>query len=211
MMKLPEIRDALYRELAPLLPGWKLVKKDDFVRKIPGGKQRIVVPVVDYRPEYRFSLVLVTRLDAVQEITNQFSGARPAYHSVTSTSMTQLDYFFPGERPPKQYSVHDDSDIRAAVADLAPVIREQILPFLDRHQSIQALDAALNGADQRIDTSDISARTLHAVVLAYLADNPRFEELVARYQAELEKFPALAKSRERLAQLVEYLRSQRAS
>jgi hypothetical protein len=125
--------------------------------------------------------------------------------------MTQLEYFFPGERPPKQYSVHNEDEIRAAVAELAPVIRDKILPFLDQHQDVATLDAALNGDDPRIDTSDITSRTLHAVVLAHLAGNPRFEELVARYQAELEKFSALGKSRERLAQLVEYLRSQRAS
>ena len=49
-----ETRYAMYRELAPNLLGWKLVKKAQaFVRPIAGGGQRIIIDVVDYKPEYR--------------------------------------------------------------------------------------------------------------------------------------------------------------
>ncbi len=207
-MKKSEVRDAVYRELAPFLPGWKLVKKDEaFVRAIAGGTQKVLVPLIDYNPEFRFSLVLATRLDAVEALFNQFSGAPATAKGTTLTAMTQLAYFFPGEAK-KQYSVRTEADIHAAAAELGALLSTMILPFLDQHADLAALDRAMNGADPQFDTSDLTSRTMHALVVARLASNPRFEELATTYQNAMQAFPEMSK--QKVAGLVQHLRTMQA-
>jgi hypothetical protein len=200
-MKLTEVRDAMYRELTPLLPGWKLVKKAQaFVRPIPGGEQRIVVGVVDYKPEYRISLALATRLEAAEELFHRSSGIPAAVQASSFTAVTQLAYFYPNQPEPKQFAVHDEAEIAAAVSAMAPVLREHGLPLLDRTRTVEALDAAMNGDDRAFDTSERTMRALHGLAVAHLARNPHFDELVARYQAEMIRYPD--EQKQRVANLV---------
>jgi hypothetical protein len=200
-----EVRTALYRELAPLCPGWTLVKKENaFVRTIPGGAQKVLVSLVDYNPKFRFALVFATRLEKVEAIANRFSGATPKTTSITLTTMTQLSYFFPGTQD-KELSVTTEAEIIAAIRALAPMIRERALPLMDARRSVAALDVALNGGDPTFDTSDRTSRTLRALTLARLAGNPRFEELAATYENGLRAYPSL--SRTKVSRLLAYLRS----
>src|SRR5262245_31307809 len=129
-MNKSQVRETLYRALEPLLPGWKLVKKQGgFVRKIAAGNQKLLIPLIDYNPEFRFSLVFLTRLDVVEEISNRFSGALGS--SDTATSIVQLSYFLPDEGVTKEFAVRTEEEIRATVFRLAEPLDKQILPFLD--------------------------------------------------------------------------------
>src|SRR5215831_5450844 len=142
-MKKQEVRDALFGYLQPYLPAWKSVKKDEaFVRSIPGGAQKIFISLVDYNPEFRFSLTFATRIDRVEDIVNQFNEAPASAHKTTLTSMTQLSYFFPGDPEAKQYSVQTNDEIRKAVDEVGAVLRTEALPFMDTHRDIAALDRA---------------------------------------------------------------------
>ena len=186
-MKINEVRDAMYQELTPHLPGWKLVKKQQgFVRTIDGGDQRIVIDAVDYRPEYRVTLTFVTRLDAVEAVFHRATGTPPSQFGFTAA--TQLVYFFPGESPPKQFKVHDRAEIAAAMNALAPVLRERALPLMDRTRTVEELDAAMNGDDRAFDMSALQPRVMHGLIVAHFARNPRFDDLVRRYQAEMSAF-----------------------
>lgn len=203
-MKKQEVRDALYRYLQPYLPGWKAVKKDDaFVCPVPGGVQKIFISLVDYNPEFRFSLTFATRIDRVEDIVNRFNQAPESVHKTTVTSMTQLSYFFASEPDPKQYSVKTEDDIRNAVDKVGAVLRDRALPFMDAHRDVAALDRVMNGGDARFDTSDPTSRAISALAVAKLAGNPRFEQLAESYSASIQHFPEI--SRQELAQVIEYL------
>jgi len=109
-MKIQEVRDALYRELAPLLPGWKLVKKEQgFMRAFAGGRQGVFVPIWDYNPEFKFSLAFGTRLDAAEALVHRVSGVQGADQKASMTMVTQLAYFFSGEQK-KQIRVTTPED-----------------------------------------------------------------------------------------------------
>jgi hypothetical protein len=208
-MKLGDVRDALYDGLARCLPGWKLSKKDEgFVRQTPWGRQRILVPIWNYRPEYLFSFVLTTRLDAAEEIFNLYSGVAAHLQAQTPTTMTQLSYFFDGAAQTKRFSVTTERDISDAIDSLAPLLSSRILPFLDTHRDATSIDAGLNGDDKGFDTSDLASRGLHAVIVAHLANNPRFEDIVQAHRLAFEKMDVRA--REGFAAVVKHLRDQRA-
>ena len=205
-MKKQEVRDALYLGLGAYLPGWKVVKKDEaFVRPITGGVQKIFVGIVDYNPEFRVSLTFATRIERVENIFNGVFGVPSSEEKLSLTSMTQLDYFFPNQPKPMQFSVRTDEDLRKAIDAMGSILRDKALAFLDAHQDLAALDRAMNGGDPAFDVSDPTNRAMHALTVAKLTGNPRFEDLATSYQATIQHFPEMSK--QQLARVIEHLRA----
>jgi hypothetical protein len=202
-----EVREALYKELAPLFRGFRLKKSEEgFVRAIPGGTQKVLVPLFDYKPVFIFSLMLCTRMDEVERIFNLFSGSPPKYQAMTLTSMTPLEFFYPDCQGKKEYKVETAEDVRNAVQDLS-AISGKINLFLDQYQDVKSLDAAMNSGDgPRFDRSSDPYRAMHVLTLARLAKNPEFERLVAGYQAQAHNWNAVDKKK--LDDLVSYLKQQ---
>ena len=90
-----EVRRMIVDAVTPVVSpaGFRFKKATEaFVRKIDGGRQELGLPLVDYNPVFRFSFTLCIRLEAVQEITNRFSGSPSKYHSMTLTSISQLEF-----------------------------------------------------------------------------------------------------------------------
>jgi hypothetical protein len=203
-MNKTEIRDLIYRELSPLLPGFKpRPREESFVRVIPDGKQALMVAIVDHKPEYRFSLVVAIRLEPVQQIVNQFSGSPPKYHKITTTTLTQLHWFLPGEPSPKQYSVTNEGEVVQAVKWLAPTIQQKILPFFDRYKDVKTIDEMMNRRDPSPDSTHMPMRGLTALAVARLAGNPDFETLAAKILSPMHCEPPLA---QKFTALIEHLR-----
>jgi hypothetical protein len=202
-----DVRDLVYAELSKALlsSGFRLNKSEGaFVRKIPGGLQKIFVPLIDYNPDFIFSLMVGIRLDAVEDIFNRFSGAQGQGQQKTLTSMTPLAYFTEGRR--KDYKVSTPAEIEIALSDLASVIESKILPFLKQYHDVQSLDSAINTTTPtEFDTSNLASHAMHSVILAKLAGKNRFNDLVAKYENEMKgHIPA---DRERFTRLVAYLQS----
>jgi hypothetical protein len=201
-MKKQEIRDFIYAGLKEVLvgAGFKLNKKEGaFSRSIPNGFQRIYVPLYDYNPEFVFSLTIGIRLDAVEDIFNQFSGAMGPGQAQTTTSLTQLGYFA-GENQ-KEYRVSTKEEIDSALSDLTALINSKILPFLEQYQDVPSLDDAINRKKlPGFDSTELLSHAMHSITLAKLAGNPSFSALVTEYAKALENFhPADRERFDRLA------------
>jgi len=190
-MKKQEIRDFVYAGLKEILggAGFKLNKKEGaFTRSIPKGFQRIYVPLYDYNPLFVFSLTIGIRLDAVEDIFNQFSGAMGPGQAQTTTSLTQLGYFT--QENPKEYEVSTKEEIDSALSDLTTLINSKILPFLEQYQDVQSLDDAINRKKlPGFDSTHPLSHAMHSIILAKLANNPSFSALVAEYAKSSENFP----------------------
>ncbi len=203
-MKKQEVSNLIYAGLKEILPGdFRLNKREGaFTRMIPNGFQRIYVPLFDFNPVFAFSLTIGIRLDVVEEIFNQFSGANDAGKSQTTTSLTQLGYFTQEDR--KEYKVSNEQEIGAAISQLTPIINSKILPFLEQYQDVQSLDEVINRKKlPGFDSSNLLSHAMHAIILAQLSGNVAFPALVAEYAKSLEKFqPA---DRERFDRLVAFL------
>jgi hypothetical protein len=188
-MKKPEVRDLLYSRLSDVLKpaGFRVRKADEaLVRPISGGLNRLYVALWDYNPVFQFSLTAGIRIDAVEELFHHCSGSPPAYHKMSSTTLTQLSYF----TKPAEFEVTTPEEIVAAVDHLTPVITGKIVPFFDRYTDLATLDRALNGGeDPGADTTHLPSRALHWVAIAYLANNPHVEEIAARFAQEMQTFP----------------------
>lgn len=205
-MKKKEIRDFVYAGLKEILggAGFKLNKGEGaFTRSIPNGFQRIYVSLYDYNPLFVFSLTIGIRLDAVEEIFNQFSGATGAGQAQTTTSLTPLGYFTQENR--KEYEVSTKEEIDSGLSDLTTVINSKILPFLEQYQDVQSLDDAINRKKlPGFDNTQLLSQAMHSIILAKLAGNPSFAALVTEYAKSIDNFPA--PDRERFDRLASSLR-----
>lgn len=188
-VKKTEVRQMLYDGLGGVLTpaGFRLRKGEEaFVRPMSGGLNRLSVALWDYSPTFEFSLVAGIRIDAVEELFHLCSGSPPAYQKLSSTTLTQLSYFI----QPADIKVSTPEEITAAIHRLTPVISGEILPFFTKYADIESLDQALNaGQDPKLDSTQQPSRALHWLSIAYLAGNPRLDEIAARFHTEMQAFP----------------------
>ncbi len=203
-MKKQEMKNLLFEMLGSILSAteFRLKKSEDaFVRKIPNGRQMLGLPLLDYNPEFEFSLNICIRLDAVEELFHKFSGSPPKYHSMSDTTITRLEHFTGG---PAKYKVTTAGDVASAGGILASAIRDKIIPFLNEHKDAKALDRAVNCERPGIDITQNPSGAMHAVILAHLAGNKDFDRLVAKHRTDMQLAPEVAHAFNRL---VEYLKT----
>src|SRR5262249_58401821 len=97
-----EVRRLIVEAVAPVVGGvgFRFKKTSEaFVRKVEGGRQELGLPLVDHNPLFEFSFTLGIRIEAVQDLTNRFSGSPPKYHDTTLTSVTQLEFLGVPQEP----------------------------------------------------------------------------------------------------------------
>jgi len=201
-----EVTRVLLTEFAPNLPGFKSRKREsDFVRHFPGGRQRIAFAIVDQRPEFKVAPVFSFRLDAAEEILHAVLGTPPQYRKMTTTTVTRLDYFFPGHEY-VEYSIATPGEIAEVARELAPHLRDRIVPFLDAHRDLGSIEGAVNPEDgPSWDQTSPPYHQMSSLILARLADNPRFESLVERCLREADEWDPADQAR--LRELVDRLRN----
>jgi hypothetical protein len=201
-----EVFELIYRALGETLSNtnFRLERSEErYVRNIVGGWQVIGVPFYDYNPRFEFSLVMAIRLDEVQKITCMFSGSPPEYRAETVSAIIQIEYF---AEVPNTFIVWSEEDIDKAAAVLSPIVREKIVPFMDTHRDVRALDEALHRGSKQLDSSFHPYRGMSGITIAKLAGNPEFDFLVEKYLAEMACKPE--EDREKFVRLVEYLKSE---
>lgn len=203
-MKKQQVKELIRRTLTSILAPKGFKKGEDgFVREFQGGTQRIGVALYDFDPEFEFSLNFSIRLDEADELMHRFSGSPPKYHSETYTASILLDYFTGGT--PSQFTVNTESEIMTKVNGLAPLLQNRIIPMLDQLMDAGALSRAIN--HDAIDKSNHPYRGMAGIILARLAGDADFEQLVARYDGEMSRMPLA--EREKFRKLADYLRTNR--
>jgi hypothetical protein len=213
-VKKSEARQIIFEHLGGVLTpaGFRLRKREEaFARRIEGGVQVVGIPLIDYNPVFVFSLVIVIRLDVVEQIFHRFVNIDPKYYSQGTTTITQLEYFIK-EIPPEycrdgavDYKVRTPEDIAGAMAHLLPVVRGSILPFFERYQTVSAVHAGVNCSVPSIDSTQPPWGAMDALILARLADSSDFERLVGLYYKHLHD-RLRPENRDRFDSLIAYLR-----
>jgi len=198
------VRRSIAEALVPALSvtGFRFKKSASvFARKIDGGSQELSLAIIDCNPVFKFSLSLCVRLDSVQDITNKFSGAPVEYHETTLTSITQLEHLglTPNTSHGAQFTVRSESELIAILPHLTEIVRSKVMPFFEKYITIDAINEGLNppGAErdaferpwpcgrQAFDATNYPYRAMTAIVVAHLAKDPRFSQLLPAYRSQL--------------------------
>ncbi len=220
-----EVRRMIVDAVTPVVSpaGFRFKKASEaFVRKIDGGRQELGLPLVDYNPVFHFSFNLCMRFEAVQDITNRFSGSPPKYHSMTLTSITQLEFLGlaagPGNRV--DFEVSSEAELMAVMPGVLAMVRERVLPFFEEYRDIAAVNRGLNpeGAERvfrlvgfpdrrAFDATNQPYRAMTGVVAAFLAKDPRLDSLISAYRSQISEMPEYDRSK--FENMVNYLSGER--
>jgi hypothetical protein len=220
-----EVRRMIVDAVTPVVSraGFRFKKASEaFVRKIDGGRQELGLPLVDYNPVFHFSFTLCMRLEAVQDITNRFSGSPPKYHSTTLTSITQLEFLGlaagPGNRV--DFEVSSEAGLMAVIPDVLAMVRERVLPFFEEYRDIAAVNRGLNpeGAERvfrivgfpdrrAFDATNQPYRAMTGVVAAFVAKDSRLDALISAYRSQISEMPE--HDRSKFENMVNYLSDER--
>lgn len=187
-MKKSEIQSLIYEGLGEILShtDFRLKKSEGgFVRKIPQGRQALVVSLIDYKPKFIFSLTACIRLDEVENILHQFSGSPAKCHSMSYTTMTQLEYFT--GITPSEFSVTTEAEVSSALGGLAGIVEEKIVPCFDECQDVRALNQMVNSDPANgvpFDSTQPPWGAAHAIIVARLAEHGDLDQLIAKYRSK---------------------------
>jgi len=202
--------------------GFRLKKSQEgFIRRIEGGTQTLGVALWDYSPKFEFSLTMTMRLDAVEELTNLFSGSTPKYHRITQTTLTQLEHL---DAPRCRWKAETKGELESELAMVNGIVQHRVLPFFHQHRDLMTIAVAANPevaplvpptpngmatgmgllADRVLFSSGIHPyRAMSNITLAHLARLHHFDALIQRYRKEL--MPIQENQREKFEQLVRFL------
>ena len=213
-----EVRRMIVDAVTPVVSaaGFRFKKAQEaFVRRIEDGRQELGLPLVDYNPVFQFNFTLCIRLEAVQEITDRFSGSPPKYHSMTLTSITQLEFLGLPAKPGRgvKFEVSSEAELMAVMPGVLTMVRDRVLPFFDEYRAIAAVNRGLNpeGAervfrivgfpDRRVfDATNQPYRAMTGLAAAYLAHDPRLDALIDAYRSQISEMPEHDRSKfEKLA------------
>jgi hypothetical protein len=220
-----EVRRIIVDAVTPVVSaaGFRFNKASEaFVRKIDGGRQELGLPLVDYNPVFQFSFTLCMRFDAVQDITNRFAGSPPKYHSMTLTSITQLEYLGLPAKPGSgvDFEVSSEAELMAVMPGVLAMVPERLLAFFEEYRDIVAVNRGLNpeGAERvfriigfpdrrAFDATNQPYRAMTGVVAAYLANDPRLDALISAYRSQISEMRE--HDRSKFESLVGYLNGER--
>jgi hypothetical protein len=176
--------------LTPVLAdhGFRLEKdgrERSFVRAIPGGNQRIGIPIQVYDFIFCFSIVVIVGLDAVDQLVMKFCPApSKRYRHWPTTFFVNLERLMPNLR---EFEVTEEDEIRQAFATLNPVLTEKILPFLDRNQDLNAVATSMDLTTiPKLHTGD-----RNSLAVACLTRHPAFEKIAKAHLGLCPNFPSL--------------------
>ena len=178
-MNAADVRDWVYPRLQSDLggAGFRLNKsKESFARRILGGRQFVVIALVDYEPVFELSAILEIRLDAAEAIVNRFSGVDPKDHASTVTVLTQLSAL----TAEADQRWRGDNDLPAAIDRFATAVARHAVPFLDRYQDVISIDQAMNVTPIRgFNSPQLPYSAMAEIAVAHLARNPAYGRVVA--------------------------------
>ena len=152
-------------------------------RGFPGGMHQVSFPVFMTAAGAEVSLVAGVRLDAVEEIVNEFTGTVEAYKAWTSSSLTRLEFFTGGH--PGSWVISDLAGVDGVVSEMGSILFERILPFMEELSTVEAFDRAMNRESVEFDITSQPSHSMIALTVARLAANPDYERLRASHSARL--------------------------
>jgi hypothetical protein len=207
-MKLAEWKELLFQEMknAVANPEFRLKKSERYVRKMPGGKQTLHIVYWDrYSSSHSpsvlwFEWTLWRRFFTVSLVFPKNANAPPKPFMRSGSFL---------KRKRLTYDLASAEEMSSLFVRLSKLIRAKMIPFFDKYRDLQSIDSLINSNGGRavysMDTPPWSA--MQSLIVAHLAKNPRFHEVVEEKKRQAEFSP----QREwvsRFMDLVDYLRLQ---
>jgi hypothetical protein len=197
-----EAMDALTRWITPLVKeaGFvRIAESEYYSRWIPDGKQSIGIAVWDYNPLVEVTITASIRLDEVEEVFHLFSGSLPEHRGFSHTVVTPFNYFSGG---PPRVKAQAEVELAPVLANWEQSLHNEILPYFNFATNATSLDKLVNIDNEILDITLPPYSFMHHIILARIAKNDSYFDLVANHRSEMEDMNCNAELYDRL---VEYL------
>jgi hypothetical protein len=184
-MNADEVRDAVYDSLAPLLvPKGFEVHDQRYRRVLREVRQTVRAHVVNFAPRFEFALAFCVRAEAAEAVLQQFVDVPPQFREMTETCCVTMDQLVPGLG--RRIAVNNKRSLRHALAELIPALDQVVPQFLETHQDLHGIDRLLNGSTREwFASAQPPYYSMNAVIVARLAGNPEFDQLVSTHRERL--------------------------
>lgn len=117
-----------------------------------------------------------------REIAPDVLGTREGYRDLSDTIVTRFSHFFGG---PSRTRVGTSDELRATLNAWAAVMQSKVLPYLDEAKDVVVLDRMVNQEAIIPDTTLPPDCYMEHIILAKLAENPRFDDLATDHMDRL--------------------------
>jgi hypothetical protein len=207
-MKKGEVRNAIFENLLNILGpiGFKSKKKGYLLERIfEGGCQAIIFSLADYNPTFVFTFLLSVRLDAIQDITNEFNGTPPAEFGSSVSSSTSMEYFIPESKG--RFEIMSMDDIAGQFALLKPVFEEKVIPFFLSCITVEDMEKRVNSESDFIYALPKFA-AFTGIAAAFLVRPESFEQVVEQHLGGMRRRGFVPHVLEPVERLAEKLRGQ---
>lgn len=208
------VRD-IFDRLAPLMKahGFKARKGNlEFKRSFSGGWQKIYLDYTDMWPvSCNFSLNTSCRLDVVSDLAEEISSPNSSAENraIQPTAVASQQRWMADEQDyPKflhhkgHYELRTPDDVEPAIAHLTRMLEQKIFPMLFACETLNGVDEALNPVPPKKAILVGLGGNFTSIIAAYLARNPRLEEIVAAVM------PGTLRQNEGLQRCMAYVREQ---
>jgi hypothetical protein len=205
-MEAKVVSSAVYQSLAPLLvpKGFRLNRKRGYRRVLPEVRQTVGMWSTDYYLESKFSLTFWFRVEAAEAILRRFDKVDPEDREVRETCGVRLHMLVPSAG--EEIVVKNQRALHRALSKLTPVLERDVLPFLDSHQDLKSIDRLMHGATREwFDYWASASHSMNSVIVARLAGNPDWEQLVGEHRDGWMRQKASDQERATYERLVQHL------
>lgn len=161
-----------------------------------------------------FSLMASFRLDVVSDLAEEISSPNSSVEdcAIQPTAVaSQQDWMADEQDFPKilhhkrHYELRTPGDVEPAIAHLAGMLEQKILPMLFACETLDGVDEALNPVSPKVAMFTGLSGNYTSIITAYLAHNPQLDEIIAAV------LPGRFRQNEGLQRCIAYVKERRAS
>lgn len=207
-MTIQEFDTALYEKLYDFFDEHEFemhASKKQFRRFTVNGFQNVLFSASEYEGEFWLEVNLGIRIDAVEQMVQQFLDNQKGFHEDAMTAivsigrLTNNKYF--------KYKVVSEDDLESVCLLIQEFMHSQGFQFLNAYNKIEAMDSLLNKNPHKPTQYLYNQihRCFKGTVLAKLNFNPKLGELIEKYQTFLIVLNAKQSHLERFEKLKTFL------
>lgn len=170
------------------------LKNRSFVRHQKNGTTNIFT-LLFYRKKDRVEIEPIIRInvDAIEEVYLEVAGVSEIFSTIGSDLFSIVKYYDEGIETGvskgQLWVVRDEKDIQKLKKVIPIYFEREILKYFNENSSVRRVDELLNKYPREISIHNwlYPLRANLAIIAAKLNKNPKYNELVAIYEEELEE------------------------
>lgn len=169
-MNFEEIKKYVKKDLTKFLKPYGFIydaKVYSFLNVSNNGSIGVLTPIGNYSPLFKLGFSFTIRINAVEDIFNEFGRVMPSFQKYTSTIIVQYDYF--KNKKYFDYHLYNEFELAFALNDFKEIFIKEIFPFLLEYSHLNKLYQLVQNAEiANIDSTVKPDNYIHWMIIEKL-------------------------------------------